>query len=123
MKIRGIGNDIMEIERVGVSYAEHGDRFLERVLTKKERAYCQKHQDLVPHLAARFSGKEAIAKALGVGIGERLSWQDIEILNDEKGKPCVTLSAKAMKEFDSPELLLSVSHSKHYVTAVALWIN
>ncbi|MFI5333891.1 MAG: holo-ACP synthase [Chlamydiales bacterium] len=123
MKIFGIGNDIMEIDRIGESYREHGERFLERILTPKERAYCHKHQDLLPHIAARFSGKEAVAKALGVGIGERLSWQDIEILNDEKGKPCVTLSPKAMKEFDNPKLFLSISHCKLYVSAVAIYMN
>lgn len=123
MKILGLGNDIMEIERIGESYAEHGERFLARVLTPNEQKYCLKHQDLVPHLAARFCAKEAIAKAFGVGIGEQLSWQDIEILNDEKGKPAVSLSPKAFKEFGKPEVLLSISHSKFYVTAVAICLG
>ncbi len=123
MKILGLGNDIMEIERIGESYTEHGERFLARILTPKEQKYCLKHQDLVPHLAARFCGKEAVAKAFGVGIGEQLSWQDIEILNDEKGKPSVSLSPSAVKTFGKPQVLLSISHSRLYVTAVALWLG
>jgi len=122
-EMKGLGNDIIEIERVGESYKEHGERFLDRVLTPKEKAYCLKHEDLTQHLAARFCAKEAIAKALGVGIGEHLSWQDIEILNDAKGKPCVTFSPSAIKAFGNPKVLLSISHCKLYVTAVALWTS
>lgn len=123
MTVRGIGNDIIEIERIREGYETHAERFLTRLFTPKEQEYCLKHQDPIPHLAARFSGKEAIVKALGVGFGEHASWQDIEILNDEKGRPYVTFSSKLNKEFGDPEVLLSISHCKLYVTAVAIWVG
>ncbi len=118
----GIGNDILEIERIREGLEKHGERFLERVLTPQERAYCMKHHDAVPHLAARFSAKESIVKALGVGIGE-LSWQDIEILNDDKGKPCVSFSSRLNEQFDHPQIVISISHCKHYVATVALRVK
>ncbi|MBI2743111.1 MAG: holo-ACP synthase [Chlamydiales bacterium] len=121
--ILGIGNDIVEIERISESISEHGSRFLERVFTEKERAYCLKHQAPAPNFAARFSAKEAISKALGVGIGEHLSWQDIEIINNEKGRPQVFFSARAKKTFNDPQIHLSISHCKLYVTAVAIWTH
>lgn len=119
--VLGVGNDIVEIERIRDSIQDHGSRFLERIFTEKERSYCLKHKDSAPHFAARFSAKEAVSKALGVGLGEQVSWQDIEIINDEKGKPQVFLSARIKTSFNTPKILLSISHCKLYVTAVAIW--
>lgn len=120
--ILGLGNDILEIERVRASHAEHGERFLERILTPKEREYCLKYSDPVPHIAARFSAKEAVAKALGTGIGKELSWHDLEILNDAKGKPLVHLSP-ALKQKLGGNLLIAISHSTLYVSTIALWVK
>lgn len=119
MKVNGIGNDIIEIERIRRSVEEHGDRFLARIFTQKELDYCLKHKDPIPHLAGRFAAKEAVAKALGTGFGEQLSWKDIEILNDAAGKPLVHLHAMEEKR----SVLLSISHCRDYVTAVALLIS
>lgn len=120
-KILGLGNDIVEIERIREAVASHGSPFLTRLFTSKEQEYCQKHKDPVPHLAARFSAKEAIVKAFGSGFGKYASWLDIEILNNPEGKPEVFFTEKVNKHFNHPKVLLSMSHCQLYATAVAIW--
>lgn len=118
--IYGIGNDVVEIERIRKSIARHGHVFIARIFTQKEQAYCQKFQDPAPRFAARFSAKEAISKALGVGIGQELSWLDIEIINTPKGKPVVEFRGKAKEKFSHLDCLLSMSHSRRDAYAVAI---
>jgi holo-[acyl-carrier protein] synthase len=120
--IHGIGNDIIEIERIRQSIEGHGLRMLNRLFTTKEQDYCLKHKNPIPHFAGRFSAKEAIVKALGTGIGQQIGWLDIEILNDESGKPVVYLSAHAKKLFNDPIIQISISHCREYATAIALWL-
>ena len=78
MMIFGIGIDVVEVERVESSIAEFGERFVSRVFTEAERAYCESQKRPAIHYAARFAAKEAVAKALGTGIGKELSWLDME---------------------------------------------
>ncbi len=118
---QGLGNDIVEIERIRQSIERHGQHFLNRLFTQREQDYCYKFKDPAPHFAGRFAAKEAVAKALGTGFGAELSWHDIEILGDEKGKPQVLFSASAQKKFAYPHVLVSISHSTSHATAVALW--
>ncbi len=122
-QILGVGNDIIEIDRIRSCIAEHGDRFLSRLFTEEERFYCLKHADPAPRFAGRFSAKEAIVKALGCGMGSEINWQDISIVADLKGKPEVLLSPLAQKQFQNPRLLVSISHCKQYATAFAIWIK
>ncbi len=119
--IKGLGNDILEIARLRRVIDTHGKRALSRLFTPKERLYCLKHKDSVLHFAGRFAAKEAIVKALGCGFGKIASWQDIEILNNDAGKPEVFLSPKLSTKFQNPHILLSISHCKQYATAVAIW--
>lgn len=117
----GLGNDIVEIERIRQSIERHGQHFLNRLFTEREQDYCYKFKDPVPHFAGRFAAKEAISKALGTGFGAQLSWQEIEILNDGDGRPVVHLSADVQKRFNHPHLLVSISHCTQYAAAVAIW--
>ncbi|HSX12015.1 MAG TPA: holo-ACP synthase [Rhabdochlamydiaceae bacterium] len=119
--ILGVGNDIIEIDRIRDSIKAHGRRFLDRIFTPKEQEYCLNHQDSAPRFAGRFAAKEAIAKALGTGFGEQLSWLDIEILANGEGRPMATLSERLNAKFHHPTISLSISHCKSYVTAVAIW--
>jgi holo-[acyl-carrier protein] synthase len=119
--ILGIGNDIIEIDRIRKSIENHGYRLLARLFTTKEQDYCLKYKDPIPHFAGRFSAKEAIVKAFGTGFGEHASWLDMEILNDKHGKPYVTFTKGIIEHFHDPHVLLSISHCQHYVTAVAIW--
>lgn len=119
--MRGLGNDIIEIRRIRTSIERHGLHFLNRLFTQKEQDYCYKFKDPAPHFAGRFSAKEAVAKALGIGFGSELSWCDIEILNDEFGKPIVKLSESIRKKHHNPQIFVAISHSSDYATAVAVW--
>lgn len=120
--IKGIGNDIIEIHRIEKSIERYGERFLSRIFTKKEIAYCKKHTMQSRHFAGRFAAKESIAKALGCGIGKTLSWKDLEILNNKEGKPSVVLSAHIAECFCHPTLFVSISHCKSYASAIAIWV-
>ncbi|MBS0603997.1 MAG: holo-ACP synthase [Verrucomicrobia bacterium] len=121
--IIGIGNDIIEIERIRKSIDTHGLRLLSKLFTTKEQDYCLKHKDPVPHFAGRFSAKEAVVKALGTGFGEHASWLDFEILNDAHGKPSVLFSPKMGKKLQGTSILVSISHCQLYVTAFAIWVK
>jgi holo-[acyl-carrier protein] synthase len=121
--ILGIGNDVVEIDRIRKSIDTHGLRLLSRLFTTKEQDYCLKYKDPVPHFAGRFSAKEAVVKAFGTGFGEHASWLDIEILNDPQGKPCVYLSPHLEKTVKDSYVLVSISHCQLYVTAVAIWVK
>jgi holo-[acyl-carrier protein] synthase len=123
LPIKGIGNDVIEIERIRKSFDHHGYRFLTRLFSTKEQDYCLKYKDPVPHFAARFSAKEAVVKALGTGFGEHASWLDIEILNDSLGKPNVKFSDHLNKKLNNPLVLISISHCQLYVSTVAIWVN
>lgn len=118
----GIGIDIIEIERIKTSLENYPERFLERAFTEKERAYFEKftQEASLLTIGGRFAAKEAIAKALGSGFGEKLSFIEIEILNDEDGKPEATLSERCQKLFGNPHILVSISHCKSYATATAI---
>jgi holo-[acyl-carrier protein] synthase len=121
--ILGIGNDIIEIERIRKSIDTHGLRLISKLFTTKEQDYCLRYKDPVPHFAGRFSAKEAVVKALGTGFGEHASWLDIEILNDKNGKPCVYFSNALEKRIKGTSVLVSISHCQLYVTACAIWVK
>lgn len=118
--ILGLGTDIIEIDRMRGSIERHGIHFLNRLFSQKEQDYCYRFQDPSPHFAGRFAAKEAVAKALGTGFGSELAWHDIEIINNELGKPVVFLSENIKKKYKSPQIHLSISHCTTYATATAI---
>jgi holo-[acyl-carrier protein] synthase len=113
--------DVIEIERIAHAVQRWGDRFLRRVYTDGEISYCRGRAQ---SLAGRFAAKEATSKALGVGI-RRLSWRDIEILPDRRGKPHVFLHGKAAEVARWQELHhfeVSITHSRSDAVAmVTAW--
>ena len=125
MRIFGIGIDIVETARISESIERFGDRFLDRLYSAEERAYCDKMRFRERHYAARFAAKEAIAKAFGTGIGENLNWTDIEILRMGSGEPYVLLHGDG-KEYASEKgitrVMISLSHSDDYAAANAMAI-
>ena len=118
--ITGIGTDIIEVKRIEQSIERYGQRFLDRIFSLKEQAYCLKHRDSGRHFAGRFAAKESVAKALGTGFTEGLGWLDIEIGNEENGKPEITLSKQVALAYHSPRVHLTISHSKDYAVAFAI---
>ena len=121
--IVGIGNDIIEIERIEKAISKEG--FKNKVYTQKELENIEKRGDRVETYAGIFSAKEAISKAIGTGVRE-FSLTDLEILNDDLGKPYVVVSEKLDKIIKSKkkdyQIEISISHSKKYATAVAMVI-
>lgn len=122
MTFLGVGNDILEIERIRKALKKHGDTFIKKIFTQAEQKYCSRFVDFAPHYAARFSAKESIVKALGTGFGKEIEWLDIKIINNSRGKPEVVFSEKSKLKFHNPKILLTMSHSKEYVSTVAIWI-
>ena len=119
--MRGLGNDIIEIARIAKAIERNGSRFLDELFTQAEQEYCFQYSQPERHFAGRFAAKESIVKALGTGT-RGIHWLDIEILNDSLGKPIVKLSSSVKDRFNSPELLISISHCKTHATAVAVWL-
>ena len=111
-----VGVDICEIPRIEQALSRWGERFLGRVYTPAEVAYCRGR---VPELAARFAAKEAISKALGTGIWG-ISWREMEVLADRRGKPLVTLHGRAVARAEAlglGEWAISLTHSDHAAIA------
>ena len=118
--ILGIGNDIIEIGRIERTIERYGQKFLDRIFTQNEQQYCLMHAKSSRNFSGRFAAKEAVVKAIGTGIREGISWLDIEITNDELGKPVVHLSDRLNQRLPDSHILISISHSHNYATAVAI---
>ena len=115
------GVDIIELDRIRLVLQRHGDRFLERIYTSEEIA---RFGDRLPELAVRFAAKEAVSKALGVGLNHMsahgIGWREVEVLPDPFGKPVVYLSGRARQlaeEQGLREWAISLSHGRDYAVA------
>ncbi len=114
--MHSIGLDIIEISRIEQALIRFGVRFLQRVYTPVEIAFCRNRP---PELAARFAGKEAVMKALGTGV-RGVGWREIEITLDDLGKPLVQLHGRARvrsQVIGLDVLSISLSHSREYALA------
>ncbi len=123
MKLWGIGIDVVEIKRIEQSLSEFGERFRDRIFTAREQAYCEAQKRPAIHYAARFATKEAVAKALGTGIGVHAGWCDIEVIRKESGEPEVVFSGAALlfvEENDLNSVKVSLTHAEHYAAANAV---
>ena len=110
------GIDIIEISRVRGVLERYGQRFLDRIFTPAEIAYCRER---APNLAARFAAKEATMKALGPGV-RGVGWKDIEVVRHESGAPSIELHGRAKQRAQRlgvQEVAISLSHSKDYAVA------
>lgn len=116
-----VGVDIIELDRIGRAVRRHGDRFLARIYTPAELAYCRGR---AAELAVRFAAKEAVSKALGVGLSsissQGIGWQEVEILADPRGKPLVHLTGRAQAlaaEQGLRSWAISLSHGRDHAIA------
>lgn len=117
MKI-SCGTDIIEIDRIKYSIENIGDRFLEKVYTKNEIAYCEsKKTQKYQHYAARFAAKEAAFKAISDELNDKYAvcWKDFEVINDKTGRPTLNIIGMDLKNIASIDL--SISHCKEYAVA------
>jgi holo-[acyl-carrier protein] synthase len=98
--ILGLGNDIIDIERIERTILRFGDRFLERVFTDVERARSDRRKDRAASYAKRFAAKEACAKALGTGLRRGVFWRDMGVINLPSGRPTLVLTGGAAKQLE-----------------------
>jgi len=120
-----IGTDIVEIQRIADALERQGDKFVQRILTDSELADYRARGQSAAFLAKRFAAKEAISKALGTGIGQGVSFQDMAISNNAAGAPQVTLhgaAAEVLKSLGGTQALLSLSDEKQYALAYAVLV-
>ncbi len=119
----GVGTDLMEIARIQQSIDRFGDRFLARVFTPREIAYCQRKKNAAESFAARFAAKEAGAKALGTGISHGVGWLELEVAREPSGKPRLELSGRAAEwanKLGVTRTSLSLTHSRDVALAVVV---
>ena len=113
----------MEISRVRQSVERFGERFLRRVFTPAEVAYCERKKNAAESLAARFAAKEAGAKALGTGISRGVSWLELEVGREPGGRPVLHLSGRAAEIaglLGVRKISLSLTHSRDTAMAVVV---
>ena len=121
--IFGIGLDIIEINRIKKSLEKYSTRFENKVFTDREIDYCQSQADPGKHFAARFAVKEAVSKSLGTGITRDVGFKDIEVVNQDSGKPIVKMGGRGKILFEKLNLKsihISISHDRNYAIAHAI---
>ena len=111
-----VGVDLIEIDRIAATLERFGTRFLERVYTAGEIAYCRGR---APQLAARFAAKEAVMKALGTGT-RGIGWREVEVTRRRSGQPDIALHGRAIeraRKIGTDHLSVGLSHSRNYAVA------
>lgn len=123
MTVRGIGIDLVHMPRMRAVIARWQDRFLERVFTAAEIAYCRARRDPVPHFAARFAAKEAALKALGTGLRLGVSWRELEVRRERGQAPVLVLSGRSREiglSRGGSRMLVALTHDGDYAMAQAV---
>jgi holo-[acyl-carrier protein] synthase len=119
----GIGSDLVEISRIAASIERFGDRFLARVFTPAEIAFCRRKRNAAESFAARFAAKEAGAKALGTGISHGIAWPEIEVKRQPGEKPTLHWSGRAAARaalLGVRHTEISLTHSRDLAMAVVI---
>ena len=126
MNVKGIGVDLALIPRMREVVQRWDERFLRRVFTDDEIAYCQRRRDPIPHFAARFAAKEATLKALGTGLRMGVKWREIEVRRERGEAPTIVLTGQcraiALAKGGS-RVLLSLTHDGDYALAQAMLLE
>src|SRR3990170_4657224 len=120
--IKGIGVDIVEIDRINRVIENRKDRFVNRIFTRDEQTYCLSKPRPWRHFAARFAAKEAVSKALGTGA-KGMRWTDVEVRRDAKGCPYIKLSggaAELAQEKGVCDVAISLSFNRNNAVASAV---
>ncbi|MEZ6194437.1 MAG: holo-ACP synthase [Planctomycetota bacterium] len=129
MAVKAIGNDLVDVARLGASLARYGERIKQRLFTEEERRYCESKATPAVHYAGRFAAKEAVLKVLGsgfvngVGLEDGATFRDIELRRRPSGAPYVELRgplADRARQAGIEEILVTVTHTREHAMAVAL---
>jgi holo-[acyl-carrier protein] synthase len=119
-----MGIDIAEVGRVKAAIERHGEAFLRRVYTPRERAYCDKFKNKYERYAGRFAAKEAAMKALGTGWSRGVRWVDVEVVRQSGGRPTVLLAGEAAKVASAlgvERVALSITHTAEQAFAQVIF--
>ena len=124
--IVGSGIDLVEIHRIQQSMDRYGARFLNKVYTAAEQAYCLRKRNAAESLAARFAAKEAGAKALGTGMSYGVTWREIEVVRQPGGRPSLRFHGRAgemARRLNVQRAALSITHTKDLAMASVVLEN
>lgn len=122
----GLGADVIEVERVRGVLERQGERFLNRVFTDEERAYCSAMKFPHKHYAARFAAKEAVSKCFSTGIGAELGWRSVSIYHGDRHQPLVRLDeqgAALLRHVGATHVHITLSHTDTVAMAVAALVR
>jgi holo-[acyl-carrier protein] synthase len=122
--IVGLGVDIAEVPRVRQAIERRGQRFLRRVYTEREIAYCERFKNKFERYAGRFAAKEAAMKALGTGWSNGVRWVDVEVVREKGGRPTIELggeAAKIAKKLGVKRISLSITHTEEQALAQVIF--
>jgi len=121
--IKGVGVDLVEVERFRRGHDEGGLEFTEEVFTPTEVKYCRSQARYWEHFAARFAAKEAAFKALGAGLAQGLRWKMVEVVRDSSGAVSLLFSGKAtelVRSLRITKIHLTLTHNRHSAAAVVV---
>ncbi|MBI5647948.1 MAG: holo-ACP synthase [Ignavibacteriae bacterium] len=116
--IAGLGIDMEDVARIEEMLARWGRAFATKIFSDSEILYCESKFHPAQHYAARFAAKEAFAKSLGTGWRGQFRWKDVEVRNDESGKPSIHVHGTLAAEVSQYQIHLSLSHTRAQVVAV-----
>lgn len=121
--VKGIGVDIVEINRIKKADKRSKDEFIRKIFTYDEISYCKSQKNPYQHFAARFAAKEALLKSFGLGILDGISLKDIEIKNGKNNRPYINLKNKLLllkKKKNIKNIFVSLSHFNRYAVAFVI---
>ena len=121
--IIGTGVDIIEVARIKRLLEKHSPRFEEKIFTADEILYCRSRAEPGIHFAARFAVKEAVMKCLGTGMDQGIAFREIEVVNEDTGRPAIRMHGKGKELFSRlkiESIHISISHEKNYAIAQAI---
>jgi holo-[acyl-carrier protein] synthase len=122
--IVGLGVDIAEVGRIKAAIERHGEVFLRRVYTTREREYCERFKNKFERYAGRFAAKEAAMKALGTGWARGVRWVDVEVVRPKGGRPTMELAGEAGKVAERlgvKNIALSITHTETQALAQVIF--
>ena len=122
--IIGMGVDIAEVDRIRGAIERHGEVFLRRLYTQRERDYCEQFRNKYERYAGRFAAKEAGMKALGTGWRRGVRWVDLEVVREASGRPTLALAGEAAKiagRLGVKHIALSITHTENQALAQVIF--
>ncbi len=122
----GLGADLIEVDRIRGVIERQGERFLARVFTEEDQAYCRGMPHPHKHYAARFAAKEAVSKCFSTGIGAELGWRSVSVYHGDRHQPLVRLDAQGealLRQVGATHVHVTLSHTETMAMAVAALVR